>query len=112
MMLYCQYFFAQIYFVRIVFLGGYCRFLCVDKFMLKCYNNFAKQHYNFCSTGEDTLVKGVFSLIMILLLRHYKLFGDNEGSTFSGVFSRQDTPFFMNENQGGNNDGRLQTDVF
>ena len=44
-------------------------------------------------------------------MRRYKLFGDNEGSTFSGVFSRQDTPFFMIENQGGNKNGRLQTDV-
>ena len=44
-------------------------------------------------------------------MRRYKLFVDNEGSTFSGVFSRQDTPFFMIENQGGNKNGRLQTDV-
>ena len=66
-MLRCQYFFAQIYFVGIGFFGGYCRFLCVDKFLLKCYNNFAKQFIYSSLIGENTLVKGVISLFMILL---------------------------------------------
>ena len=45
-------------------------------------------------TGENTLVKGVFSIhnspVGLVML-----FGDNKRNTFSGVFSCWDTPFFI-----------------